>query len=56
MSTGLMAKENKLTDEPDSAYLFSYNANGLRFAWSRDQTNWTPIGNGYLFLKSDYGR
>lgn len=55
-TASLMAKENKLTDEPDSAYLFAYNANGLRFAWSRDQTNWTPIGKDYLFLKSDYGR
>ncbi|MFD2289122.1 alpha-L-arabinofuranosidase [Pedobacter petrophilus] len=56
LSSSLWAKDNKLTDEPDSVYLFSYNGNGLRFAWSRDQTNWTTIGKGYLFLKSDYGR
>ncbi|RQO79288.1 alpha-L-arabinofuranosidase [Pedobacter sp. KBW01] len=43
-------------NEPDSAYLFAYNANGLRFAWSLDKQHWTPVGNNYTFLKSDYGR
>ncbi|WP_207535955.1 alpha-L-arabinofuranosidase C-terminal domain-containing protein [Desertivirga arenae] len=42
-------------DRPDSVYLFSYGTNGLRFAWSLDKQNWTRIGNGYIFLKSDYG-
>jgi len=43
-------------NEPDSAYLFAYNVNGLRFAWSLDKQHWTPVGNNYTFLKSDYGR
>lgn len=43
-------------NEPDSAYLFAYNGNGLRFAWSLDKQHWTPVGNNYTFLKSDYGR
>ncbi|SDE36198.1 alpha-L-arabinofuranosidase C-terminal domain-containing protein [Pedobacter soli] len=43
-------------NEPDSAYLFAYNTNGLRFAWSLDKQHWTPVGNNYIFLKSDYGR
>jgi len=46
----------KPSNEPDSVYLFSYSANGLRFAWSHDKENWTPIGNGHIYLKSDYGR
>ncbi len=46
----------KPLNEPDSVYLFSYNANGLRFAWSTDKTNWTPIGDGYIYLKCDYSR
>lgn len=50
------AHKYKLKDEPDSAYLFSYNANGLRFAWSHDNKNWSSIGRGYIYLRSDYGR
>ncbi|WP_407430104.1 alpha-L-arabinofuranosidase C-terminal domain-containing protein [Arcticibacter sp.] len=42
-------------DQPDSVYLFSYGTNGLRFAWSQDKQNWTSIGNGHPYLKSDYG-
>lgn len=52
----LFAHEYKLKDEPDSAYLFSYNANGLRFAWSHDNKSWSSIGKGYTYLRSDYGR
>lgn len=50
------------THAPDSAYLFSYatdknnNRNGLQFAWSQDKQHWHVIGNGFGFLKSDYGR
>lgn len=49
-------------NEPDSVYLFSYatavnnNHNGLHFAWSANQTQWFTIGNGFGFVKSDYGR
>lgn len=42
-------------DQPDSVYLFSYGTNGLRFAWSQDKQNWTSIGNGHPYVKSDYG-
>ncbi len=51
-----------MTNEPDSVYLFSYataknsNMNGLHFAWSTDQENWTPIGPEMRFLFCDYGR
>jgi len=47
---------------PDSAYLFSYSSDknndrgGLQFAWSQDKQQWHVIGNGFAFLKSDYGR
>ncbi|PSL28238.1 alpha-L-arabinofuranosidase C-terminal domain-containing protein [Chitinophaga ginsengisoli] len=47
---------------PDSAYLFSYSSDknndrgGLQFAWSEDKQQWHVIGNGFTFLKSDYGR
>jgi alpha-L-arabinofuranosidase len=50
------ANAHRITNEPDSAYLFSYNSNGLSYAWSLDQQNWTSIGKGHIFLKSDYGR
>ena len=56
LATNVFAIDKKPTNEPDSAYLFAYNANGLRFAWSLDKKNWTPIGNDYTYLKSDYGR
>lgn len=42
-------------DQPDSVYLFSYGTNGLRFAWSQDKQNWSSIGNGHAYVKSDYG-
>ncbi|MBZ4192203.1 alpha-L-arabinofuranosidase C-terminal domain-containing protein [Niabella beijingensis] len=51
-----------VADEPDSVYIFSYaraqdeGRSGLLFAWSRDQQNWHPVGNGFGFVKSDYGR
>jgi len=56
MAANVLAINKKTANEPDSAYLFAYNANGLRFAWSLDKQNWTLIGNDYTFLKSDYGR
>jgi alpha-L-arabinofuranosidase len=45
-----------INGEPDSAYLFSYGTNGLRFAWSLNQQQWTSIGNGHVYIVSDYGR
>lgn len=43
-------------NEPDSAYIFAYGENGLRFAWSVDEENWHSVGNGHIFLSSDFGR
>jgi alpha-L-arabinofuranosidase len=49
-------------NEPDSVYLFSYASgkdqgrSGLHFAWSTDAKNWTPVGNGYGYVKCDYGQ
>lgn len=43
-------------NEPDSAYLFAYGENGLRYAWSVDEQNWNSIGNEYVYLSSDFGR
>jgi alpha-L-arabinofuranosidase len=51
-----------LSNQPDSVYLFSYattknsNSNGLHFAWSTNQENWTSIGPEMRFLFCDYGR
>ncbi len=45
----------------DSLLLFSYatdandNTGGLHLAWSLDGVRWNKIGNGYDFVKSDYG-
>lgn len=52
---------SRITNEPDSVYLFSYattknsNKNGLHFAWSINQENWIPIGPEMSFLSCDYG-
>jgi len=52
----------KVTNEPDSAYIFAYatdkNAgrNGLHFAWSQDGRDWQTIGAEYSFVRCDYGR
>lgn len=44
-------------NEPDSAYIFAYEKhNGLSFAWSIDKETWHPIGSGFSFVRSDYGR
>ncbi|WP_018107999.1 alpha-L-arabinofuranosidase C-terminal domain-containing protein [Bacteroides propionicifaciens] len=47
---------------PNQAYLFAYNTDnkeghgGIQFAWSSDQKVWHPVGDGFIFLRSDYGR
>ena len=28
----------------------------MRYAWSIDKTNWHPIGNEFIYLRSDFGR
>ena len=48
-------------NEPDSVYLFSYatvndaGRSGLKLAWSTNATRWFSIGNGYGYVKCDYG-
>lgn len=55
------ARINKLFNEPDSVYLFSYSTihdegrSGLKLAWSHDAQHWFDIGKGFAFVKSDYG-
>lgn len=40
----------------DSLYVASYKVgNGLRVAYSVDKKHWTPIGDNYNLLTSDYG-
>jgi alpha-L-arabinofuranosidase len=58
----LLFSKNSFATEPrqhaaaDSVYLFSYGTDGLRFAWSDDRNNWTPVGTGQVYLRSDFGR
>lgn len=44
---------------PDSVYIFSYSypdgTSGLKFAWSPDGEEWHSVGNGYEYVKSDFG-
>jgi alpha-L-arabinofuranosidase len=60
--TVILSMGGAFANEPDSTCIFAYanekNAGrgGLHFAWSADSENWRPIGNGYAFVKSDYGR
>lgn len=62
LSLPLIAETNKISNEPDSVYLFAYatnknsNHNGLHFAWSLDKKNWNTIGHEFSYLKSDYGQ
>lgn len=51
-----------LANKADSVYLFSYateknhSKDGLQFAWSSNLEVWNQIGNGFSFLRCDYGR
>ena len=55
------ARTTETTNEPDSVYLLAYatrqdkGRSGLKFAWSADGTHWMHVGNGYAYLKCDYG-
>ncbi len=44
---------------PDSAYLISYATqnpkDGIKLAYSVDNSYWIPIGDNYSFVKSDFG-
>lgn len=50
---------DKLMNEPDSVYLFSYSCvdghSGLRFAWSPDGEKWLSVADGYDYVKCDFG-
>lgn len=58
-ATSLQAKISKVTNEPDSVYLFSYadaeGRTGLRFAWSTEGKQWFPVADGYDYVKCDFG-
>ena len=57
----LSSRTTAITNEPDSVYLFSYTTlqdqgrGGLKLAWSTDAAQWQSIGNGYSFVRCDYG-
>ena len=61
LSLPALAKVNKVMNEPDSVYLFSYctvqdeGKSGLKFAWSADGEQWFSVGNGWAYVKSDFG-
>ncbi|WP_278701872.1 alpha-L-arabinofuranosidase C-terminal domain-containing protein [Phocaeicola sartorii] len=56
------AAVEKVYNEPDSAYLFSYahpkdeGRSGLKFAWSPDGDKWLSVSDGFAYLKCDFGR
>lgn len=55
------AHVQEVMNEPDSVYLFSYatvndaGRSGLKLAWSTNEARWFSIGNGYGYVKCDYG-
>ncbi|MCD8292372.1 MAG: carbohydrate binding domain-containing protein [Prevotellaceae bacterium] len=55
----LQAGNAKVTNEPDSVYLFAYSADngqgGLKFAYSADGNHWTSVAGEYPYLSSDFG-
>ncbi|WP_297329854.1 alpha-L-arabinofuranosidase C-terminal domain-containing protein [uncultured Bacteroides sp.] len=57
--TTLQARIAKVTNEPDSVFLFSYSdaggQSGLRFAWSPEGTQWFSVADGYDYVKCDFG-
>lgn len=61
MALGTWAGVNKVMNEPDNVFLFSYcttqdeGRSGLKFAWSPDGEQWFHIGGGWAFVKSDFG-
>jgi len=58
----LSAAVEKVYNEPDSVYIFSYaqandeGRSGLRFAWSPDGNKWLSVADGFGYIKCDYGR
>ena len=59
LSLLLLASPILRANEPDSVYLFSYNADpsrGLSFAWSADGTTWKSLARGTSFVGSDFAQ
>lgn len=60
-SLPVSAHVQEVMNEPDSVYLFSYatvkdaGRSGLKLAWSPDADRWFSIGNGYGYVRCDYG-
>lgn len=56
------ARTQEMMNQPDSVYLFSYatthdaGRSGLKFAWSADGEQWQSVGNGFGYVKCDFGR
>ena len=56
------SKVKSISSTPDSVYIFSYalesdeGRSGLKLAWSPNQEKWFEVGDGYSFVKCDYGR
>ncbi len=61
-STSLWAATHKVTNEPDSVFLFAYatpddsGKSGLKLAWSMDGEQWFSVADGFGYVKCDYGR
>ena len=59
MTKPAQAKVDHVTDAPDSVYLFAYShadgVTGLRMAWSADGIQWMSVGNGYDYVRCDFG-
>lgn len=59
LSAYLQAGTNRVTNEPDSVYLFSYShadgGGGLKLAWSPDGNRWFSLADGASFVNSDFG-
>ncbi|MHB9055016.1 MAG: alpha-L-arabinofuranosidase C-terminal domain-containing protein [Paludibacteraceae bacterium] len=57
----LLPAQNLLSSKPDSVYLLSYASTinggrkGMHFAWSNDRVDWNSVGNGFSYVRSDYG-
>ena len=60
--TPALAGVQETMNQPDSVYLFSYatthdsGRSGLKFAWSADGDDWKKVGNGFSYVKCDFGR
>ncbi|MBQ7495011.1 MAG: carbohydrate binding domain-containing protein [Bacteroidaceae bacterium] len=58
LTLALVATLTASANQPDSVFLFSYNAHpaqGLSFAYSADSRSWKSIADGASFVGSDYG-